>query len=352
MFKNTFKKKKVLITGHTGFKGRWLLTWLKNLECDLYGISLKDHNYRFFNQSFSKNIKSFFFDLSQQKKTIRTLKRIKPDFIFHFAAQAIVKTSFSKPSSTWKTNLFGTINILESLRVLNNKCVVLIITSDKCYLNLEIKRGYRETDILGGIDPYSASKAATEIAFNSYYKTYLEKKKNISIATCRAGNVIGGGDFSKDRIIPDCFRAIKEKKKMIIKNPKATRPWQHVLEPLYGYLTLAKNLSKNRKNSGQSFNFGPLHSKHIAVQEIIKLFKSFFKELDFKFKNKNLFYESKLLQLNSNKAKKLLRWKTRLNIKETINFTCRWYQLYLKKNLPEQITLNQIKEYLKHVEKK
>ena len=271
-----FRNKKVLITGHTGFKGSWLVYWLNLYGAKIVGVSNKvittPSNFKA--NKIDKKCKSYFFDITD-KKLKKVINKFQPNFIFHLAAQAIVSTSYENPKKTWNTNVFGTLNLLEILREYKKKCTTVIITSDKCYLNLEKKSGYSENDQLGGYDHYSASKASMEIMHKAYFSSFLKKKKNIRIASARAGNVIGGGDWAKDRLIPDAVRKWSENKKIIIRNKNSTRPWQHVFEALYGYMTLAIQLEKNKKINGESFNFGPSEKNVSTVEDILKIIRSF-----------------------------------------------------------------------------
>ena len=258
--KNIFFRKRVLITGHTGFKGSWLSLWMHLLGAKVLGVSkdipTKPSHYK--TAGLDKFIKSKFVDIQNLKKIKKIIKNYKADFIFHLAAQSLVKKSYTDSLMTWKSNLIGTINILESLKEVNKNTKVILITSDKVYKNIETRKGYKENDLLGGIDPYGASKSATEIAIKSYIKSFFSKKENkILITIARAGNVIGGGDWSENRLIPDCIKSYSNNKKMLVRNPNSTRPWQHVLEVLNGYVNLAEHLNKNNKIHGEAFNFGP-----------------------------------------------------------------------------------------------
>ena len=276
MKKNIFKNKKVLITGHTGFKGSWLSIWMHSLGANVLGISKNIPTYPSHYQltGLDKIIKSKQLDLKDKKKLKKIIEDFKPDFIFHLAAQAIVKNSYVNPINTWESNLNGTIHLLESIKHIK-KIVVILITSDKVYKNLEIKRGYSENDLLGGIDPYGASKSATEIAIKSYIKSYFTNRRNkVLIAVARAGNVIGGGDWSENRLVPDCMKAWLKNKEVLIRNSNSTRPWQHVLEVLSGYISLAYKLNFNQKIHGQAFNFGP-KNKNYKVIEILKKIKKY-----------------------------------------------------------------------------
>ena len=243
---NYFKNKKVLITGHTGFKGSWLSLWMHFMGAKVLGISnglvSNPSNFKILN--LNTKIMSKKIDIKNYENLKKKIITFKPDYIFHLAAEAIVKKSYDNPRNTWLTNTIGTMNILEIIRNYKKKLVVVIITSDKVYKNIEINRGYRETDVLGSLDPYSASKASADIAAQSYVNSYLKKKKNLRIGVARAGNVIGGGDWAVGRLIPDCIRSWSKNKEVILRNPKSTRPWQHVLDVLRGYIILSINLKK------------------------------------------------------------------------------------------------------------
>ena len=345
-----FKNKKVLVTGHTGFKGSWLCAWLSLIGANVIGISIdkknkKSHlNYL----NFVKLKADYRFNICQYTKVRNCILKNKPDFIFHLAAQSLVGEANKNPLFTWNTNLLGTINVLNSLRYLKNKCKAIIITSDKCYKNFEIKRGYRETDILGGIDPYSASKASAELAIKSYFEIFLKEKKNIKIISCRAGNVIGGGDWSKNRLVPDCIRAWSNMKIAKIKNPNSTRPWQHVLEPLNAYLTLAAALDKGYKINGESFNIGPTNKNSYKVIDLVKLMSKLWIGNKWRISKKFSFKESNLLKLNSSKIKEKISWKPVLDFKKSVEFTVIWYKKFSKDT--SQVnweTKNQIVQYMK-----
>ena len=353
---HTFKGKKVIVTGHTGFKGSWLCIWLNLLGAKIYGISLnpqtKQSHYKCTN--LKKYIqKSFILNIQNKSRVEKIFKKINPDFLFHLAGQSIVKVSYSDPKNTWNTNLLGTINILEALRQLK-KCTAILVTSDKCYKNLESKKGYAENDKLGGDDPYSASKASAEIAINSYYKTFF-KNSNILVCSVRAGNVIGGGDWSPNRIIPDFFKSHFDKKKMIVRNPNSVRPWQHVLDALHGYIILAKKLHSNKSISGNSFNFGPKKIKNFKVRDIINYLN---KDKEFKktlivFKKNKQFKETNILKLNVQKAQNLLKWSCKLDIGESLDFTKEWFIKFNPKNYKFNYDLSrsQIISFLKRKKK-
>ena len=352
-----FKNARVIVTGHTGFKGSWLTAWLNELGSKVMGISLNPHTSpsHFKVSKIGKNIKDVRLDIRNRKKLEKKIINFKPSFIFHLAAQAIVGESYKNPYLTWDTNVFGTLNILESARKLKNKCSIVIITSDKCYFNKEIHYGYKETDTLGGKDPYSGSKASAEILIQSHINSFFKGNSKVRIATARAGNVIGGGDWAKNRIIPDCVRSWSKNKKVLIRNPKSTRPWQHVLEVVWGYLLLSLKLKNNKILHGEAFNFGPNHKKNYNVMFLVRSMRKYWKKISWKTlnKNKKSFYESNLLKLNCNKAKTKLRWKSILSFSETINMVADWYKSYYFK--PKKIyetSFNQIREYEKLLKKR
>lgn len=343
-----FKKKKIIVTGHTGFKGSWLFAWLNKLDAKIIGISknIPTQPSHFSNLNLKKN--SFWIDIRDKKKLKKKILSFQPDFIFHLAAQSLVFESIKNPINTWNTNLIGTLNILETLRGYNKKCSVILVTSDKCYENLEISRGYKENDKLGGSDPYSASKASTEIMINSYVKTFFKNQTKVRIATARAGNVIGGGDWSNSRIIPDCVKSWTKNKTIIIRSPNSTRPWQHVLEPLSGYLMLAKNLYQSKKLHGESFNFGPSKNvKKKKVIDVVKYFSKFWKNSKWKIIIPKNSIESKLLSLNCSKAKKKLNWNTILSSDEALKYTSDWYNNFYSKKKINNFSLKQIISYEK-----
>ena len=293
-----------------------------------------------------KKIKQHFIDIKDFYKINKIIKSEKPDIIFHLAAQSIVSTSFTNPLETFGTNIIGSTNILESSR--RNKISNLVyITSDKCYLNLGKKDSFKESDLLGGLDNYSSSKASAELVFASYFDSYFKKQKRLSIGSARAGNVIGGGDFKKDRIVPDVIKSLKRKKNIILRNPNSTRPWQHVLEAISGYIMLANYLTKNKKLHGEAFNFGPSSKSNYKVTQIVKIMKKYWRGISWKFKSdKNNFKETNILKLNSNKSKTKLKWKCILSLDETFKMVAEWYQNFYSKKYPSiNFTVKQIKNY-------
>lgn len=343
-----FKNKKIVVTGHTGFKGSWLTLSLKNLGANILGISKNvPTNPSNFQASKIKNeVKSKKLDIRNLKMLRKVIKKFEPDIIFHLAAQSLVSISHENPKETWETNLIGTLNILEILRDTKKNTVVVIITSDKAYKNIEKKEGYKETDILAGIDPYSASKSSAEIAIKSYFDCFLKDKKNIKLGVARAGNVIGGGDWSKDRLIPDCVRSWSRNKIVRIRNPYSTRPWQHVLEAVWGYILFSYKLKTVGKLNGQAFNFGPNDKKNYNVIELLNMMQKNWKNVRYSIKKSKKFKESNLLKLNCNKAKKYLGWKNILKFNDNIKLTAEWYQsFYSEKGRIRELSLRQIEDY-------
>jgi len=354
-YKNIFNKKKILITGHTGFKGSWLTLWLQSLGAKVIGVSknIPTSPSHYVSLGIDKKILSEKIDIKNLNRLRKVFTKNQPDFVFHLAAQSIVRKSYLEPVETWKTNLIGTLNVLEALRGIKKICTAVLITSDKAYKNLEIKRGYIETDIIGGIDPYGASKSAAEIVIQSYIKSFFSHNKNkVSIAVARAGNVIGGGDWSQDRLVPDCIKSCIKGKTVILRNPKSTRPWQHVLEVINGYLTLACKLRKNKNFHGEAFNFGPNLKRNHQVQEVASEMKKNWGRIKWKTKVNKKFFENTLLQLDSSKSKKKLSWKSSLSFNKTIFLTVDWYRNFFeKKNSIISKSLSQILYYEKSLKK-
>ena len=348
------KKKNVLVTGHTGFKGSWLSCFLNYLGAKVSGVSIDVPT----NPSMFEITKDIFkndirIDLTSNKKEIKKIiRKINPEFVFHLAAQPLVSVSYENPFETFNTNAIGTINLLDTLREINKQICVVLVTSDKSYFNKEWVYGYRENDLLGGKDPYSASKAMTELAIKSYFESFFSKKSSkVKIAVARAGNVIGGGDWAKDRLVPDCIKAWSKKNQPKIRNPKSTRPWQHVLEPLGGYLVLAYNLKKNNQINGEAFNFGPSQNEDKTVDELLKEMKKNWKHIKWKYlKGDKVFKESSLLRLNCDKAHSVLDWKPTFNFSETIKLTSEWYQTFYDNKFDnkklKELTFLQIQKYL------
>ncbi|MDA9069113.1 CDP-glucose 4,6-dehydratase [Gammaproteobacteria bacterium] len=352
IFNNIFFGKKVLITGNTGFKGSWLTIWLLKLGAEIIGISkdVPSSPSMFCELELESKIHHHFEDITNKTAIKNIILDQKPDFIFHLAAQAIVSESYENPFDTLNSNIMGTGSILDALKNYENDCIAILITSDKCYDNLEWPWGYKETDKLGGKDIYSGSKGAAELVINSYFHSFLKDKKNIKIGIGRAGNVIGGGDWAKDRIIVDCIKSWSQNKPVEIRSPLSTRPWQHVLEPLSGYLTLAQNIFISDHLDGSAYNFGPKSEQNRTVLGLLKDLSIFWNFDDpknaYKVTQNIPFHEAGLLKLNCDKALLDLKWEPNLNYHETVNFVGSWYQEHLRKQTHlYDFTENQIQEY-------
>ena len=332
MFGDFFKGKTVLITGHTGFKGSWLSVWLVNLGARVVGGALDEPSSpsNFKVSSLSGCVEDHRFDLRDRKSVTSLIDSIEPDVVFHLAAQALVGVSYQDPVNTISTNVIGSVNVLDALRNSSKPVTVIMITSDKVYDNQEWCWGYRENDRIGGKDPYSASKGMAELAIDSYVSSYFSSDdQNVRVATARAGNVIGGGDWALGRIVPDCVKSWSRGEAVDIRNPKSTRPWQHVLEPLSGYLSLAMHLSADNKFHSQAYNFGPDPGQDRAVYELINEMKKYWSNVEWKDASRsNSLHEANLLKLNCDKAQAELGWSAVLKFSETIKMTVEWYKLF------------------------
>lgn len=333
MIKNAFKSTTILITGHTGFKGAWLTAWLKQLGAKVVGIALDlpTEPSHFSAARLGDGIEDYRIDIRNRSDLEDAIASAQPDFVFHLAAQALVRCSYENPIDTWQTNVLGTLHVLEALRKLDKACTAVIITSDKCYDNLEWVWGYRETDSMGGPDPYSASKGAAELAIRSHIKSYFPKASSkVRIASARAGNVIGGGDWSADRIVPDCVKAWSQGKTVALRNPHSTRPWQHVLEPLSGYLNLAIALSQQPELHGEPFNFGPQAQHNHSVLDLVHKMSLNWDQVRWEDVSKSVAgpYESGLLKLNCDKALHYLNWHAVMGFEDTVRMTAEWYRAY------------------------
>ena len=352
LFNNVYAGKKVLVTGNTGFKGSWLSIWLLEMGAEVFGLSngIPTSPSNFEVSGIEEHITHFNADITDFKAVYNIIKETKPDFIFHLAAQAIVKDSYTDPLTTFNINVMGTGNILEVLRLLNNKCTAIMITSDKCYDNIEWVWGYRETDPLGGKDPYSASKGGAELIIKTYAESFFKKgSSNVRIASARAGNVIGGGDWASYRIIPDAVRSWSNMEELIIRSPKATRPWQHVLEPLSGYLLLGLQLYENADLCGESFNFGPKPDSSFSVDQLLIEMAKYWSDVNWKsIESDGNIKEAGLLKLNCDKALLYLDWVPNLSFNDTIRVVAKWYRTYYENpgNSMLITTKMQIKEFV------
>lgn len=351
LFNNIYKNKRVLVTGHTGFKGSWLCIWLKELGAEVIGYALDPYTDRdnFVLSGLSEKIIDIRGDIRNKEKIEKVFEDYKPEIVFHLAAQPLVRLSYDIPVETYEVNVMGTINIMEAIRKTEETKVGIMITTDKCYDNKEQIWGYRENEPFGGYDPYSSSKGAAEIAINSWRNSYFNPKEyekhGKAIASVRAGNVIGGGDWAKDRIIPDCIRALESGETIEIRSPKSIRPWEHVLEPLSGYLLLGEKMVENPIKYSQGWNFGPNLDSIVTVWEIAEKVVGNYGAGSLKdVSNPNELHEAKLLALDIAKARFELGWKPTLNINETIELTVEWYKKYLENNV-YGLCVEQIKRF-------
>ena len=351
MFNNIFLNKKILVTGHTGFKGAWLTAWLKEMGANVIGIALDPPTEpsHFNAAKLAEGMVDLRIDIRHQLDLEEAIFAAQPDFVFHLDAQSLVRVSYENPIDTWQTNVMGTLHVLEALRKLDKECAAVIITSDKCYDNVEWVWGYRESDPLGGPDPYSASKGAAELAIRSHIKSYFPKETSkVRIASARAGNVIGGGDWAVNRIVPDCVKAWASDNFVELRNPHATRPWQHVLEPLSGYLSLAIALTQQPELHGEPFNFGPQSQKNHSVLDLVREMALHWEQVRWEDMSDLVAgpYESGLLKLNCDKSLQYLQWHAVMGFEDTVRITAEWYRAYYKKPTHIVTTTNeQIADY-------
>ncbi|MDA9697646.1 CDP-glucose 4,6-dehydratase [Candidatus Pelagibacter sp.] len=346
--KKVYKGKKVLVTGHTGFKGSWLVTWLNLLGAKVIGVSKGEVSKpsHFNLLGIRSKIKNYYLDIDNFKRLNFIFKKEKPEFLFHLAAQSLVIESYINPLNTFRTNSIGVANILECIRNSKTLKSAIIVTSDKCYKNTEKKTGYKEIERLAGEDPYSSSKSCAELIFSTYCKL-IQKNSKTQIVSLRAGNVIGGGDWAKNRIIPDLIKSIEKKKFFVLRNPSSTRPWQHVLEPLKAYLIIAAKIKGNKKFMGESYNVGPNSSESITVKKLIKKF-TFVKDVKLQDKKEKKIKEAKLLSLDVTKIRKTFNIKPTLTLDQTADYISKWYFEYFKdKKNVYLTTTRQIKKYSK-----
>lgn len=353
MLLNKFwKNKKVLITGNTGFKGGWLSLWLNQVGANILGISLEQKSKRsFFNVTkLDQVVPTLYIDINKFQKLFSAIREFKPDIIFHLAAQPLVIDSINDPLYTFNTNIIGTANILECIRILNIKASI-ICTSDKCYENNDLNRPFNEDDRLGGKDPYSTSKAGAELITNSYIKTYFNDLGSPNVASVRAGNVIGGGDFANNRIVPDIINALKTKRSIILRNPHATRPWQYVLDPLYGYIKLLEKLIDSKDYQGP-WNFGPTDtSNEVSVERLATLFITKWGDKTKIKKYKNTVQESTYLKISSKKSYDFLKWSQRIDIELAISKIIAWEKAVDMNHDMLKYANNEIKNYREHLKK-
>jgi CDP-glucose 4,6-dehydratase len=345
MFGGLYKRRRVLLTGHTGFKGSWLALWLKTLGADVTGLSLDPESFPNHWDLLDLDIDDQRIDIREYNKVLELVERVKPEVVFHLAAQPLVRRSYADPLTTWDTNVMGTANLLEACRKVGGVKAVLVVTSDKCYENQEWCWGYKEEDRLGGHDPYSASKAAAELLVSSYRRSYFDGEDSPLLASARAGNVIGGGDWCEDRLIPDLIRAVTDGVSLEIRSPAATRPWQHVLESLSGYLLLMQKLLQGEHAFADAWNFGPSESGNMRVDQVLDSMSSEWTDLRWHVKEPTGLHEAGLLKLDSSKARSKMNWKPVWGLTDTILHTSEWYRSYLQQD--RVISSDQLNLYLK-----
>ncbi|MGP8215336.1 MAG: CDP-glucose 4,6-dehydratase [Bacteroidia bacterium] len=348
LFGGIYKNKKVLVTGFTGFKGSWLCYWLEKMGADVYGYALEPPTRPNHIDLLNLEMDKYIGDVRDAEKLHKYMARIKPDIVFHLAAQSLVRASYVNPAETFSTNVMGTLNVFEACRKANTVNAIVNVTSDKCYENREWIWGYRENDAMGGYDPYSASKGCAELLTASFRNSFFNpgnyrKSHYTLLASARAGNVIGGGDWAADRLIADIAKATSKKSVTEIRNPKATRPWQHVLEPLSGYLTLGWRLLEGKKEYAEGWNFGPDLNSNIAVEEVVNISKKYWPEIKVAYsKNLNEHHEANLLMLDCSKVNKMLKWKPVWGINDALDKTINWYKnFYGKHDVQTETDLNE-----------
>ena len=349
MFDNIYNGKRVFLTGHTGFKGSWLALWLTMLGAQVCGYSLEPNtNPSMFEELEikSKLSKSVIGNILDYEKLEQTINEFQPDIVFHLAAQPLVRLSYLEPVLTYQTNVIGTLNILEAARKCKSIKTFVNITTDKCYENREINRGYKENEPMGGYDMYSSSKGCVELMSSSFRRSFLQDESAYAMATARAGNVIGGGDWALDRLVPDCIRYINAEEKIEIRNPVAVRPWQHVLEPLSGYLLLGQKLFEDGKKYAEGFNFGPNEDSVLKVADVAQKICEYYGEGEVIVHKRDNLHEANLLMLNIEKAKKVLGWEPTYTADIAISETVDWYKHFYSEDCDMyEFTMIQIKKY-------
>jgi CDP-glucose 4,6-dehydratase len=349
---SSFSGKRVFVTGHTGFKGSWLTYLLTMLGADVKGYSHppKQESNHFEILGLDNKIQHLIGDIADFSSLNEAMQSFQPEYVFHLAAQALVKKSYKEPVETFQTNIMGSVHVLEAVRQCSAVRSLVYITSDKCYENLEWVWGYRESDRLGGHDPYSASKGAAELVFSAYASSFYSTRSELGAATTRAGNVIGGGDWSEDRIVPDCIRAAKVDASIVLRSPESTRPWQHVLEPISGYLLLAAQLRQHPQDFSGSWNFGPSTEEVRTVSEVAHTIISHLGQGSVEIDGSlNQHHEANLLQLNCDKSHQLLGWYPRWGVEKTLMTTVEWYKTWLDGMDVEDVTHKQIEDYFQEL---
>jgi CDP-glucose 4,6-dehydratase len=345
MFSDIYKNRKILVTGHTGFKGSWLTLWLKMLGAEVVGISLPSETSPNHWDLLALGIESSYIDIRDEDLLRRKIAEIKPEVVFHLAAQPLVRRSYRKPLETWATNVMGTANVLDACLQVNQLAAVIVVTTDKCYENKEWVWGYRENDALGGHDPYSASKAGSELVTASYRRSFYNKVASPLLASARAGNVIGGGDWSEDRLIPDMVRSVSAEASLEIRSPDATRPWQHVLECLSGYLILGQQLLTGDQSFADAWNFGPEREGNRKVRQVLETLNANWPAMKWHTNDSPQLHEAQLLHLDSGKARERLDWRPVWTFEEGVAATAEWYKAWQHGN--NIISVTQIEDYAK-----
>lgn len=350
MFSGFYKDKRVLVTGHTGFKGSWLSLWLSRLGAKVCGYSLAPNttpNLFTTVDIVEKTEKSVIGSILDRKVLQQTFDDFQPEIVFHLAAQPLVRLSYAEPVLTYETNVIGSLNVLEAARKCGSVKAFVNVTTDKCYENRETGKNFEENDPFGGYDPYSSSKGCVEIMSASYRRSFLQSENSFAMATARAGNVIGGGDWALDRLVPDCIRAINKNGKIEIRSPRAVRPWQHVLEPLSGYMLLGEKLYAEGKKYAEGFNFGPNEDSVLTVADVAKKIVDFYGKGEVVIHKKDDLHEAGLLMLSIKKAARVLGWKPVLTAHEAIQNTAEWYRRFYAGEKMTEFTLRQINDYQK-----
>lgn len=344
MFGNAYAGRRILVTGHTGFKGSWLALWLHELGAKVTGLALAPETTPNHWDLLSLGIDSRYIDIRDEQAVRAAVAAADPEIVFHLAAQPLVRRSYRQPIDTWSTNVVGAAHVLDACRDAKSLRAIVVVTTDKCYENREWLWGYRESDPLGGHDPYSASKAGTELVAASYRRSFFSDEKAPRLATARAGNVIGGGDWSEDRLIPDLVRAVAARALLEIRSPNATRPWQHVLECLSGYLMLGQRLAQRDAAFAEAWNFGPDPSGNRTVEEVLSELRTTWPGAQWHQPTQPDIHEAHLLQLDSSKARQLLGWRPVWSFEEGVAATAEWYRAWLDKK--EVSSRKQLRAYV------
>ncbi len=348
MFGECYDGRSVLVTGHTGFKGSWLALWLTKLGAKVTGIALPPEAAPNHWDLLKLKMQDHRLDIRDGDKLKKVVTKAKPEIVFHLAAQPLVRRSYREPLLTWSTNVMGTVNLLEACRDVPSLRAIIVVTTDKCYANRESPLGYLETDRLGGYDPYSASKACTELVVASYRSSFFSSDDAPLLATARAGNVFGGGDWSEDRLLPDLLRALGKGQSLIVRSPDAVRPWQHVLDPLAGYLRLGQELLAGNRDAADAWNFGPDEESTHSVSEVLEELRQHWPELNWHTATEPQPHETMMLKLDSNKARSLLGWKPALPLTKQLAMTAEWYRTFTETG--KAISAEQLKNYMAAVD--